>query len=358
MKLCVISLGGKSSLQIVEEGKAFFDESEHVDLRTLEVHASSQGLKVLSSGKELQDFDCVYIRGSYKYRLLQEALTSAYVDKAYLPLRAGAFSIGHNKFLTLLALAKKGIHIPTTYLAGTTKAARNILDEVHYPVIMKTPYGTQGKGVMVADSLKAAKSMLDALEVFHQPYMIQEYIETDSTDIRAVVVGNKVYGMKRQGGFEDMRANIHAGGKGEVCYLDPNTQHLALKCAKLIGAEVCAVDILEGVKPAVIEVNLSPGLAGITKATKKNMAGLIARFLADRTTSFLLDRDVKKNGKIFDDLQKQQGKEYFAPLDVRHGMIRLPKFITDLSEFTMDDEVTMVVRKGKIEINDSKIKKD
>ena len=358
MKLCVISLGGKSSLNITSEAKNYFDSTEHIDLRNLDVHASSDGLKVFSGQRELSDFDCVYIRGSYKYTLLQRAVSRAFLNETYLPIKPAAFSIAHNKFLTLLELLKNGVCTPKTYFAGTTKAAKKILEEVQYPIIMKIPEGTQGKGVMMADSLMAAKTVLDALETFKQPYIIQEYIDADFTDIRADVIGNKVIAMRRRAAVEEMRANIHAGGKGEICEISPDVEQIALKSAKVLGADVCAVDILEGIKPAVIEVNLSPGLIGITKALKKNVAQVVAKYLAERTQEYISQKKISDKKKIIDNIRQKRNKKIITNLDMRNGMIRLPKFVTDLSEFTINDEVTFVIDKGKIEIRESKIKKE
>ena len=359
MKLALISLGGPSSANIVKEAKKYFTHVEQIDIRTLEVHASSaDSLQVFSSGKELKTFDCVYIRGSHKYTLLQRAVSKAFWNEAYVPIKPSTYSVAHNKFLTLLELQKNGIHIPKTYFAGTAKAAKKILEDVTYPIILKIPHGTQGKGVMLADSLMAAKTMLDALETFKQPFIIQEYIDTDYTDIRALVVGNKVLAMRRRAATEEVRANIHAGGIGEICDLDPTVEQVALKSAKVLGADICAVDILEGRKPAVIEVNLSPGLVGISKATKKNVPQMVAKFLAEKTEEFLHQRASETKHQVVRDLRLSKGKEVLSVLDVRNGLIRLPKFVTDLSGFTMNDEVTLVVHKGKIEIRESKVKKD
>lgn len=358
MNLCVISLGGKSSLAIVKEAERYFDSATHLDLRTLEIHASAEGLHVFSDRREVKGYDCIYVRGSFKYTLLQRAISRAFLQEAYLPIKPAAFSVAHNKFLTLLELLKNGVHTPKTYFTATTPAAKKILEEVQYPIVMKIPFGTQGKGVMMADSLMAAKTMLDTLEAFKQPYLIQEFIDTDFTDIRAVVIGKKVIAMRRRAAMEEMRANIHAGGTGEICEVSPDVEQIALKSAKVIGADICAVDILEGRKPTVIEVNLSPGLAGITKATKKNVAHLVAKYLADQTADFLRQKKISHARRKMEAVRPSRNKRILATLDVRNGMIRLPKFVTDLSELTMNDEVTLVVDKGKIEIRESKIKKE
>jgi len=195
MKLAIISLGGKSSGMVLEEAKKYCTKVDFLNVKEIEVHADSKDIGILYKGTPLEKYDCIYIRGSYKYLLLQRSLTTALQNDVYMPIAPSAFTIGHNKLLTLIELQKKNIPIPKTYLAITTNSAKKILEQVHYPVIMKIPFGTHGKGVMFADSLAAAKSLLDALEVFKQPYIIQEYVGTkgrEISDIRAIVVGGEV----------------------------------------------------------------------------------------------------------------------------------------------------------------------
>ena len=359
MKLGVVSLTGRSSTRIAEEGKKYFGDSDVLDIRKLEVHAESQKLNVHYDKKILSGYDCLYIRGSYKYVLLQRSIARALYQEIYMPIKPIAFELGHNKFLTLLELQKNGIRIPKTYFAPNSKMAKQILDEVNYPIIMKIPYGTQGKGVMFADSKSSASSMIDALEFFKQPYIIQEYIETNATDIRAIVIGNKVIAMRRRATLDELRANIHMGGIGTAVELDPDVEQLAIKSAKAIGAEICAVDILEGTKHAVIEVNLSPGLDGISKATKRNVAGIIAKYLYERTIEFKAsrgDKDLKKEIKALN--LNHKTKQIMTSLDIKNGMIRLPKFVTDISEFNIDDDVVINIGKRSIEIKEYKIKKE
>lgn len=360
MKLAIISLGGKSSISILEEAKQFFDKADHLDLRKIEVEVSDE-FRVTYNGKQIDDYDCIYVRGSFRYSLLQRSITRALHSEVYMPIEPEAFTIGHDKFLTLLELRKSKVPLPKTFFAATTESAKKLLEGVHYPIIMKIPSGTHGKGVMFADSISSARSILDTLEVFNQPYILQEYVETNATDIRAIVVGNKVVAaMKRKAEKSELRANIHRGAQGLSYELDPDTEQIAIKSAKAIGAEICAVDILDrGGKPQVIEVNLSPSLEGITKATKKNLALYIAKYLANRTKEI---KAATKTGSVDEILkeieinpQKGKNKEIITSLDIRTGIIRLPKIITSISEFISDDEVTIIADKGKIIIKRHKI---
>ncbi len=363
MKLAIISIGGESAKKILEEAKAYFKKTDLLNLKNIEVHVDSKNIEVLYKEKPIGDYDCIYVRGSYKYALLQRSLTRALHHKAYMPISPPAFTIGHNKFLTLLELQKNKIPLPKTYLAATTDAAKKILEEIHYPIIMKIPEGTHGKGVMFADSESSARSMLDTLEIFKQPYILQEYIETGATDIRAIVVGDKVIAcMKRKAPLTELRSNIHMGGKGQPYELDYDTEQIAIKAAQAIGSDVCAVDILEtGKKSMIIEVNLSPGLKGITKVTKKNVAKDIAKFLAKGTKQFIASTQKKGYGKIIQEIElesknNKKTQEILTSLNVKEGIIKLPKLISQITKFKADDEVIIKLDRGKIEIKKHEIK--
>lgn len=353
MKLAIISLDSESTKMIEREAKLLFDYVDMLDIRKIEVDVDSNKMEVLYSGKPLEGYDCIYARGSFRYALLLRSLTAALKGMVYLPIDAEAFTIGHDKFLTLIELRKANITLPRTYVAAKTKTAKEILEKVHYPVIMKIPSGTHGKGVMFADSIASANSILDTLEVFKQPYIIQEYIETNATDIRAIVVGDKVVAaMKRKAQSAiDVRANIHMGGKGENIVLDEETVNTAIKSAKAVGCRICAVDILEGRKPNVIEVNLSPGLQGITAVTKINVAKYIAQFLYNESLKF---RNIKNNAKakeVIDGLDKKLlKKDIIHSIQIKNGKLRLTEEITRASDFKPEEEVLINVDKGKLKI--------
>jgi len=350
MKLGIISLGGKSSKDILEKSKKYFEEVVDLDIKKIKVQVDSKELKVVYENEPLEDYDCIYLRGSFKYSLLQRSIARALHTEVYMPIEPDAFTIGHNKFLTLLELQKNKVPLPKSYIAATTEVAKKLLEQVNYPIIMKIPSGTHGKGVMFADSTSSARSILDTLEVFNQPYILQEYVETNSTDLRAIVVGNRVIAtMQRKASKEELRANIHAGATGKSFELSPDDRQIAIKAARAIGAEVCAVDLLEGGgKVQVIEVNLSPGLEGITKATKIDIAEEIAKFLFEKTKEFRnkekpSESPIKEIGS-----EGQIKKQIMTTLDIRAGMIRLPKIITDLGQFILDDDVVIEVKGGEI----------
>ena len=261
MKAAIISLGSVSSEWTAKAMRKYFEKVDELNLKDIEVNLGEDRIEVLYNGKPVENYDCIYIKGSFRYlSLLQSITTALYKKTAYMPLKPETFTLGHDKILTQLAIQQSNIPSPGTYITSSADAAKKILKKINYPIVMKFPHGTQGKGVMFAESYASASSMLDALSALKQPFLIQEYVETGGTDIRALVVGDKVVAaMKRKAVPEEKRANIHAGAAGESCTLDYHTKRVAVEAAKAIGADICAVDILEYIKgPVVIEINLSP----------------------------------------------------------------------------------------------------
>lgn len=363
MKAALISLRSKSSMMVLEALKKYFDEVDDIDIRRIEVNLGVGKLDVLYEGKPIKTYDCVYCRGSFRYAPLLRSITRAFSKIAYMPIPSNTFTIGHDKLLTHLALQRFKIPMPTTYLTSSAEAAKKILEKVNYPIIMKFPSGTGGKGVMFAESFAAAASMLDALETLKQPFLIQEYVETSGVDIRTIVVGDKVVAaMKRKAEVGEKRSNIHSGGVGEAYLPDAYTKKIAVETAQSIGAKICAVDILESPKgPVVIEANLSPGLQGITKATKIDIADKIAKFLYEKTKKYKEAGKQTEAKKIFEELGIQEGKEVtqqiIGNLDFRSGRILLPKIISDITKFTDKEELVIKARKGKLYIGSSDIGK-
>ncbi len=358
MKLAIISLGATSSKNILEESKKYFDVADSIDIRKVDVEMGSDGLVVMHNGKRLPDYDCVYVRGSYKYALLQSSVTSALFGKCYMPLHSTSFTTGHDKLLTFLELQRCSIPMPTTYVSATTNSAKQLFNNVRYPVIIKIPKGTQGKGVMVADSVQSARSMIDALDAFNQPYIIQEYLETDASDIRAIVLGDKVVACMRRKNPSpaEFRANIHQGGVGEPCSLDFDAEQVAVRAARALKCDICAVDLLEfNNRMYVIEVNLSPGLEGINAALDTNVAVPLAKFLYDRTLEFV---ESKKNGDFNKVIRKIDSQEMISNLSIKAGVIKLPELITKITGFTPDDDVRIVISKGNLMIHKYDLEKD
>lgn len=351
-KAAVISQQSGSSKMTVEAMQKYFDKVDDLNIKNIEVNLGSKEPEILYEGKKLNAYDCVYAKGSFRYAVLLRAISDILSGKCFVPLSPSAFTNGHDKVITHLKLQNSNVPMPKTYLTSSPDAAKEILDKVNYPIVMKFPQGTQGKGVMLADSKASASSMMDALGALKQPFLIQEYVDTGGVDIRALVVGNEVVaGMKRQAKQGEQRANIHAGGSGEKVELDEETKKIAVEAANALGAGICGVDILESVKGAVvIEVNVSPGLQGITEVTKINVADKIAKYLFDST------KEAKEaNKKVHEkDLFKKLGishqSEVITNLDFRGKRILLPELVTEITKFNEDEEVSIKADKKTLVI--------
>lgn len=345
MKAALISLRSKSSEWTVEALKKYFESVDDINLRDIEVRTSARGLMLQYKGGKLPEYECVYVKGSFRYPLLLRSIAEVLCGKCYMPLTPESFTVGSDKWLTHLVLQRNNIPMPITYLSPTAETSKKILKEVTYPVIMKFPSGTQGKGVMYAGDYAAASSMLDALNALNQVVIIQEYIETEGTDIRAIVCGDEVVAcMKRVAVAEEKRANIHAGGKGVAMEPDEITKRLAVRTAKAVGAEICAIDILPSAKgPLVIEVNLSPGLQGITKATNSDVADKLAKYLYKTTKEFMEKKGSSDSSSVFKEMgidgeDKAGCAEIVTNLEFRGQRVLLPESITKLAKLNDKNE--------------------
>ncbi len=351
----VISQGSTSSQWTYEAMKHYFSSVDMLDIKYIEIMLGKT-IKILYEGRPLKKYDGIYAKGSFRFAPLLQAITHALYPETYIPIIPSAFTYGHNKLLTQMELQKHHVPMPATYLTATTESAKNLLGNLNYPIIMKFPEGTHGKGVLIADSFASASSMLDALQTLKQPFIIQEYIDTGGKDLRVFVVGKKVAAcMERIAQPGEERANIHAGATAVAKYIDPHTTKIAVDAAQAIGADICAVDMLETAQGSlVLEVNLSPGLQGITAATNINLADKIAQYLAERT----LECKQKREGTSEDILQDselktskiQEANEVITTLTIRGERILLPSLATTLSGFDDKKEVSLRIRKGEVVI--------
>lgn len=356
MKLAVISLKGKSSEMIARAASKYFEKVSSFDLRKVRVDVNKE-TAVMHENKNLADYDCIYLRGSHKYSDLLCSIAIGLREKVYMSINADTFLIGHNKFLTQVKLKEENIPFPATHLVHKTELAKDIVNKLKYPVVFKVLSGTHGKGVMFAESLESANSLIDMLSKLKEPYMIQEFVETGATDIRALVIGNSVIAMERSAKKGELRAGLHSGGMGKKMELTYEDKQLAKKTARALGVDVCGVDMLKGAtKTVVTEVNLSPGIVGLTRATNVNVADKIASYLYQKAQEFVKGVKQKEVGGF--DLSSLIGgrdtKEIMDNLVIKAGRIILPATLTELADFEPHDDVKIKVEKGKIEIKKAK----
>jgi ribosomal protein S6--L-glutamate ligase len=356
MKAAVISLGSKSSLWTIHEMEKYFDVVDNIDLKKIEVGLGRKE-SILYDGKPLGKYDCVFAKGSFRYAPVLRAITQELIGQCYMPIKPNAFTIVHDKFLTQLLLQRDGVPMPTTYLSASVQAGKSLLEKMNYPIIIKVLQGTQGKGVLFADSHAAASSMLDTLD--RQPFLIQEFIDTGGRDARIIVAGDKILGaMVRKAKKNEERANVHAGGSVEPMNVSEETARVAIKTAKALRMDIGAIDILEGIKgPMVIEANLSPGLQGITQATGENIAAKIAKYLYEKTVEFVKAKEPSKTEQIFDEVgidMNGEGdssiREIITNLGFRGSKIILPEVVNKIAKFKESDECAIKIENGNVTI--------
>jgi len=194
-----------------------------------------------------------------------------------------AISRSRDKLRALQILARKGIGMPVTSFAHSTKMTEEVIKLVGgAPLVIKLLEGTQGKGVVLAETDKAAESVIEAFREMDAYFLVQEFIaEAKGADIRAFVIGNKVVAsMLRQAKVGEFRSNLHRGGTAEEIKLSPDERSTAIRAAQSLGLSVAGVDILRSKHgPLVMEVNSSPGLEGIEKSTQVDVADLIISYI-------------------------------------------------------------------------------
>jgi ribosomal protein S6--L-glutamate ligase len=194
---------------------------------------------------------------------------------------APAISRSRDKLRCLQLLAQQGLDVPRTVMATEGANVRRLVAAVGgLPCIIKLLRGTQGVGVMIANTATEAETIVQTFWGLGQDVCLQEFIaESKGRDVRALVVGDEVVGaMRRQARRGEFRSNIHRGGEGKSIRLDKRYQETAVRAAKSIGLSVCGVDMLESKDgPKVMELNSSPGFEGLERATRKDIAGAIVR---------------------------------------------------------------------------------
>jgi len=199
-----------------------------------------------------------------------------------------AVSRSRDKLRSLQILSKHEVDMPKTVFASNKSSAKDVIAlSGGAPLVLKILEGTQGVGVVLVDSEKAAKSVLDAFYGMDVNLLVQEFIEeAGGADIRALIVGGEVVGaMKRQGAEGDFRSNLHQGGSATSHKLTRKEKSTALAAAKAMGLGVCGVDMIPSSRgPLVMEVNSSPGLEGIEKSTKLDIAGKIMDYIEKSVT--------------------------------------------------------------------------
>ena len=249
------------------------------------VHIASHKPEVYYDGEPAIGFDAVIPRIGASITNYGLAILRQFEMRGCWSLNESvAIGRGRDKLRSMQIFAKHGLGLPLTAYANDPKKAEEIIRAVKGPpVVIKLLEGTQGIGVVLADSMSSAKSVIEAFRGANVNILVQEFIkEAGGTDIRALVIGGKVVAaMKRTGAADDFRSNLHRGGSAELIKITPTERSTAVAAAKRMGLNVCGVDMLRSNHgPVIMEVNSSPGLEGIEAASGKDIAGQIIDFMA------------------------------------------------------------------------------
>jgi len=248
------------------------------------MNIASHRPEVYYNGEKLVGYDAVIPRIGASITFYGTAVLRQFEMQGVYPLNESV-GIGRSrdKLRSMQLLARDGIGLPVTTFAHDPKQTEEVLDHAGgAPVVIKLLEGTQGIGVVLADTKRSAKSVVEAFRGAGVNILVQEFIkEAGGTDIRAIVIGGKVVAaMKRTGAAGDFRSNLHRGGTAEVIKLSPEERLTAIRSAKAMGLNVCGVDMLRANHgPVVMEVNSSPGLEGVEAATGLDIASKIIEYI-------------------------------------------------------------------------------
>lgn len=272
-----------STRRLVEAVKARGHEAQVIDPLRCYMNIATHRPGIFYKGKALDPFDVVVPRIGASITFYGTAVVRQFEMMGVYPLNESvAISRARDKLRSMQLLSRKGIGLPVTAFAHSPDDVEHVISMVGgAPLVIKLLEGTQGIGVVLAETPKAAESVIEAFYGLKANILVQEYIrEAGGADIRCFVIGDKVVAaMKRQAKEGEFRSNLHRGGEGSKVKLTPEERSTAVRAARAIGLNVAGVDILRSNHgPVVMEVNSTPGLEGIEEVTGVDIAGLIVQF--------------------------------------------------------------------------------
>lgn len=286
MKIAILSRKPSlySTRRLREAGEKRGHEVRVIDYLRCYMNITSRKPMVMYQTEALTGFDAIIPRIGASNTFYGAAVVRQFEMMEVFPANESqAITRSRDKLRCLQLLARKGIGLPVTGFAHSTKDVEGLIKTVGgAPLVVKLLEGTQGIGVVLAETQKAAESVIEAFRGLEANILVQEYIkEAGGSDIRCFVVGGKVIAaMKRQAPPGEFRSNLHRGGKAEKVRLSPEERSTATRAAKSMGLNIAGVDILRSNHgPVVMEVNSSPGLEGIEPASKVDVAAAIITFL-------------------------------------------------------------------------------
>ena len=291
MKIAMLSRAPNlySHKRLKEAALARDHEFDIINTTRCYMNIASRRPEIYYNGEKLPLYDAVIPRIGASITFYGLAVLRQFEMMGVYPLNESvAIGRSRDKLRSMQLLARDGIGLPVTTFAHDPKQTDEVVKIAGgAPLVIKLLEGTQGIGVVLADTDRSATSVIEAFRGAGVNILVQEFIkEAGGTDIRAFVIGGKVVAaMKRTGAEGEFRSNLHRGGSAQVVRISPEERSTALRAAKAMGLGVCGVDMLRSNHGAVVmEVNSSPGLEGVEKATGKDIAGMIIQHIEKHAT--------------------------------------------------------------------------
>ncbi|MDV5355902.1 30S ribosomal protein S6--L-glutamate ligase [Kosakonia sp. SMBL-WEM22] len=286
MKIAVLSRDGTlySCKRLREAAVQRGHQIEILDPLSCYMNITPAASSIHYKGRQLPHFDAVIPRIGSAITFYGTAALRQFEILGSYPLNESvAITRARDKLRSLQLLARQGIDLPITGIAHSPDDTSDLIDMVGgAPLVVKLVEGTQGIGVVLAETRQAAESVIDAFRGLNAHILVQEFIEeAKGCDIRCLVIGNDVVAaIERRAKAGDFRSNLHRGGQATVVEITPREREIALAAAQTLGLDVAGVDILRANRgPLVMEVNASPGLEGIEKATGLDIAGRMIHWI-------------------------------------------------------------------------------
>jgi ribosomal protein S6--L-glutamate ligase len=298
MKIAVLSRNEKlySTSRLIEAIRQRGHKGVVIDHLKCDILMDETGPSIFYKGEPLIDIDAIIPRIGASVTFYGTAVVRQFeMMNVFSALDSLAITRSRDKLRSLQILSRKGIRMPKTAFTNFSKQDNKVLSHIgNAPVVIKLLEGTQGLGVVLAETNKAAKSVVEAFDSLKTRVILQEYIEeAGGSDIRAFIVNGEIVGaMKRQGKEGEFRSNLHRGGNSAVIKLSRSEKATALNAAKAMGLAIAGVDMLQSKRgPLVLEVNSSPGLEGIEKSTGVDIAGKIIEYVEQSVAKGRLPKD-------------------------------------------------------------------
>jgi ribosomal protein S6--L-glutamate ligase len=286
MKIAILSRGpgNYTTKRLKEEAKKRGHDVSVISYTKCYIGIESSRPVVRYEGRDLTGFDAIIPRVAQSYTKYGSAIVRQFeMQGIYTTASSIAITRSRDKLRSMQLLARAGVGIPKTLVANETSQFDDLIEQVGgAPLIIKVARGTHGNGVVLAETAKAAKAVMQAFYVENVSFLVQEFVkESAGTDIRALVVGNKVVAsIQRQSLDEDFRSNTHQGGIGKPVKLTEDERRTAIKAARAMGLPVCAVDMMRSSQgPLVLEVNSSGSIKTPELLTGRNVAEKIIEYI-------------------------------------------------------------------------------